>query len=163
MTLALDQLEKKILRGDPFQDELAVFRRFADDPKALSALNPLAKQGVSDMGTLQRSFSAAAREALAATRRARSRGALSGIGTSLSNLFNVRKVGDVSGDTPSAIFARAEMRLQESDLESALAELDKLPPIALETIAPWYEKAQQRQQALDEIETLQQQILRDLQ
>ena len=44
----------------------------------------------------------------------------------VGSLVTVRRTGDISGQSPEAVVARAEVRLQEGDLAGAVAEMTAL-------------------------------------
>jgi hypothetical protein len=163
LSLALDALEEKISRGQPYEEELQVFKQLAPSTYDTTTLEALAASGVTDLRSLQQDYAGFAREALAEIRRKQAKGFFSGLNASLSNMFSLRRVGDVSGDTPSAIIARAEMRLGEGDLETALNELRKLPAPAKEAMAVWRVRAEERLSAEQNIDQLKNRLLRDVQ
>jgi hypothetical protein len=80
----------------------------------------------------------------------------------LSRVILVRPVGRLSGDTPEARLARAEVQLNEGDLEAALASLAGLPPAAQATLAPWWDRAQARARLDRQAAVLGERALRDL-
>ena len=78
----------------------------------------------------------------------------------LRSLVTVRPVGgDVTGDSPEAHLARAEARLGEGDLASAVTELEALEGPAAEAAAPWLAGARARLAADQAIEALRERAL----
>ena len=59
-------------------------------------------------------------------------------------MVTLRRVGSVTGDSPDAVLSLAERQVGEGDLDGALTTLRRLPPPALEALAPWRVRAQQR-------------------
>ncbi len=163
LSLALDRLEAKVSSGQPFEEELQVFRQLAPSNYDTDILESLAAAGVTDLRSLQQDYPGFAREALAEIRRDQAKGFFGGLNASLSNMFSLRRVGDISGDTPSAIIARAEMRLGEGELAIALNELRKLPAPAKEAMAVWRVRAEERLSAEQNIDQLKNRLLRDVQ
>ncbi len=163
LSLALDRLEDKVSSGEPYEEELQVFKQLAPSTYDTTTLEALAASGVTDLHSLQQDYAGFAREALSEIRRDQAKGFLGGLNASLSNMFSLRRIGDVSGDTPSAIIARAEMRLGEGDLETALNELRKLPAPAKEAMAIWRVRAEERLSAEQNIDRLKNRLLRDVQ
>jgi hypothetical protein len=80
----------------------------------------------------------------------------------LSRVIVVRPVGRIPGDAPEARLARAEVQLNEGDLEAALASLAGLPPAAQATLAPWWDRAQSRARLDRQAAALGERALRDL-
>ena len=163
LSLALDRLEDKVSSGEPYEEELQVFKQLAPSTYDTTTLEALAASGVTDLHSLQQDYAGFAREALSEIRRDQAKGFLGGLNASLSNMFSLRRIGDVSGDTPSAIIARAEMRLGEGDLETALNELRKLPAPAKEAMAIWRVRAEEHLSAEQNIDRLKNRLLRDVQ
>jgi len=80
----------------------------------------------------------------------------------LGNLVSVRRVGDVEGTSVEAIVTRAERRLQEGNLEAALAELDGLSGPPAEAVASWRKTAQARLELEQAIRALQQGVFQNM-
>ena len=59
-------------------------------------------------------------------------------------MVSLRRVGDVDGDSPDALLARAERLVSDGDLDRAFRLLDRLPPAAREAMAPWRTRAERR-------------------
>jgi hypothetical protein len=62
-------------------------------------------------------------------------------------MVSARPVGDVPGDTPGAIMARAQVRLANGDLAAVLHELDGLRGAPAAAAASWRSDAASRAQA----------------
>jgi len=109
-----------------------------------------ARDGVTTLASLQESFPAAARDALAT---ARSEGAsgedAGGLGGFLRNQFDVRSVEPQEGDSVDAVLSRAEAALKEGRLNDTLAEMAALPEVARAPLTDWTAQAEQRAAALD--------------
>ena len=58
-------------------------------------------------------------------------------------------VGSMShGDNPDAVLSRAEAALRDGKLTEALAEIETLPPEALDTFTSWIDDASKRRDAV---------------
>jgi hypothetical protein len=56
-------------------------------------------------------------------------------------LVRVRPTGDIAGDGPEAILARAEHRLDSGDLPAAIRETGQLTGPAAQAMTPWLTEA----------------------
>ena len=74
----------------------------------------------------------------------------------------MRPVGRLAGDGTDARLARAEVQLNEGDLEAALASLAALPPAAQDALRPWWGLAQTRARLDRQAAALSERALRDL-
>lgn len=127
-TIAAAGLKSAIDRGGPFMSELEAFASVAPDDPAVDELRDLAARGVPSRAELVAGFSDAAGKAIAAADPGDPEaGLVDRLMSSAMSVVKVRKVGDVAGDSPEAIVARAETRLINGDLEAALAEWTTLP------------------------------------
>ena len=108
--------------------ELEAFASVAPKDPAVPDLRDLAAAGVPSRANLIERFPDAASRAIAAANPGDpNAGLVDRLMSSALSVVKVRKVGDVSGDSAEAITARAEARLQQGDLEAALAEWRTLP------------------------------------
>lgn len=155
--LATGQLRQALARGGPYANELSTLRNLADDPELAAALQPLAAhadRGIPTRQTLRARFDAVGREIVRRARVARADGWLQPLFDRLSSLVSVRRVGEVPGDSPVAIVARAERRLLEDDLAGAAAELGKLEGPFAEPAQDWLADARARLHADAAVERL---------
>ncbi|MEM9234236.1 MAG: mitofilin family membrane protein, partial [Pseudomonadota bacterium] len=154
LLLALSDLEDSIESGEPFLRELDNIERISPTSRSFGALRDHATTGLLTDKELTGSYALAARRALSSAKREDAEGPLSRLGANLSGLFSVRKVGDVEGDTPSAMIARAEARLESGDLQGAVDQLDGLTGPARDAFADWIEAAKAKAEVEREIEAL---------
>jgi hypothetical protein len=96
--------------------------------------------GVATLADLRDSFPAAARDALAVTR---------GTGNgSVADFFKtqlgVRSLSPKEGDDPDAVLSRAEAAVASGDIQTALTEIEALPPEAMAKLADWKATAETR-------------------
>jgi hypothetical protein len=145
--LAVSQLREAVDGGRAYATELETVRAvtagntYPGLADALDGLAPAAESGIADLTRLQTTFGEAARTALQAARSAGD-GWVARTVDRLSSVVSIRRTGDVSGDEPDAVLARAEVRLNKGDVAAALAELDGLTGAAAEAMAEWRQRAQ---------------------
>lgn len=145
--LAVSQLRDAVNGGRAYAAELAAVRTVTEGntypglASALDGLAPAAETGIAELAQLQTSYGDAARAALHAARSAGD-GWVARTVDRLSSVVSIRRTGDVSGDEPDAVLARAEVRLNKGDVAAALAELDGLTGAAAEAMAEWRQRAQ---------------------
>jgi len=111
-----------------------------------AALEPYSNKGVPTLATLLADYAAAARATLAATKPAATSWWDSAVNQT-KGLVSIRRQGEVEGDEPEAILARAEVRLQNGKLQSAIDELNKLPAEAQAALGEWLPRAKARASA----------------
>jgi hypothetical protein len=147
----------------PFTSELAAVEALAPADLDLSGFAAMAATGAPSRAALALDFPDFAARAAAA---ARQPGETAPLGerllAGLSRVILVRPVGRIPGDAPEARLARAEVQLNEGDLEAALASLAGLPPAAQATLAPWWDRAQSRARLDRQAAALGERALRDL-
>ena len=131
LAAAIGALRGTAERGRPFEAELQTVRALAIAHPSSSLDGPIetlslsAGTGLPSMVGLQRSLAVLAGRA---ARQAPTRDA-GWVGQTLDrvgSLVTVRRTGDISGQSPEAVVARAEVRLQEGDLAGAVAEMTAL-------------------------------------
>ena len=71
-------------------------------------------------------------------------GLTNGLQQAFAGLITFRRVGNLKGDSPDALIARAEIRVAEGNLDAALAEIAALPPKGRSELADWSKSARQR-------------------
>ncbi len=158
LVVALGSLRAAAERGRPFDAELRSVRALAvtlqapqlDDP--LNRLVESAGTGLPSLVGLQRSFAALAGRA--------ARSSPTGDGSwvdqtfeRMTSLVTVRRTGDISGASPEAVVARAEILLNDGDLPAAVAEVAALEGRGPETDT-WLRRARLRlaaEGALDDL------------
>lgn len=147
-------------------------RPFATEVKALAAIAPSldlralqadAERGAPSRAALAASFpDYAARAASAARAPGDGAGVLARVGHALSRVVALRRVGEVPGNGPDAILARAERQIEDGDVVGALATLDTLPADAKDALGPWRDRAERRAKIDREIARIRAQALQDL-
>ncbi|MGF1591765.1 MAG: COG4223 family protein [Kiloniellaceae bacterium] len=148
LLLAALQLRDALRGSGPYAEPLAMLKNLAGDDPALGAIvEPLERRasvGLPSLRDLQAAFPEVARRLVAIEAGAEGEGWSSGVLRRLSEAVNLRPVGHVEGSTPSAVAARAEVKLNAGDLAGALAELDGLDGAAAEAAASWRRDAEAR-------------------
>jgi uroporphyrinogen-III synthase len=148
LLLALLQLRDALRGSGPYAGELrAVEALAAADSNLGTLIAPLAAHaasGLPTLGDLQAAFPAMANAVVAAERGAEGEGWLAGVLRRLSEMVSIRPVGMVEGDSPSAVVARAEVKLTAGDLAGALAELEGLQGPPADAAAGWRDRAAAR-------------------
>ncbi len=154
----LAQIRAAIDAGGPFDTVIQEFDEQVGQALP-NQLRFLAQEGVQTYQELRDSFTEAARSALNAARNElnESKG-FTGIGNYLRKQFQARSVIPKTGDDADSILSRAEQALRENDLNGALNELDALPDAARDQMQPWIDQARERQDALEQLDILSQEI-----
>ena len=143
--LAAAALSQAASSSRPFAGELAAMEAALPDSADLRALRPLAQAGAPTTAALAAEFSdAAARAAVASRARARGTGILARIAQAFAAIVTVRRVDRTEGGGIDAVLARAGRRVDDGDLEGALAELAVLPPAGQDALAGWRTRAGKR-------------------
>lgn len=147
----------------PFPDEVAALKAAAPGAPEVAGLTRLAQTGAPSRASLAASFPDYAARAASAARRPGEGGSLSDrIVYALSQVVMMRRVGDVAGDGPDALIARAERALEDGDFERCFAALDKLPPAARDAFSPWRVRAERRAEIDRDTAALRARALADL-
>lgn len=147
-------------------------RPFPAEVKALAAIAPSldlralgqeAERGAPSRAALAASFpDYAARAASAARAPGEGAGVLARVGHALSRVVALRRVGEVPGEGPDAVLARAERQVEDGDVVGALATLETLPADAKDALGPWRDRAERRARIDREIAAVRAQALDEL-
>ena len=159
LILALSNLAGAIDRGEPFERQLDDVERLAPQARSLASARRYAAEGLPSDQVLEDRFQDTARRALAAEGRSEAEGAFGRMMANLRGLFTVRRIGEVEGDTPSAIISRAEAALERSDLAAATQELEALDGPAADAFEPWMEDARAKTRVTERIDRLERAVL----
>ncbi len=168
LALASAALGEAVQRGGSFTAEFDAVEKLAGQDPALeqdiASLKPLAQAGVSSRAGLISSFRAQIPKILAAGagESEESGDIFDQAWGSISNMVEVRPVGEVAGDTPGDVVARAEQLLLAGNLSEAVAEVAGLKGAAATAAAPWLTEARARLLALQAAARLQQTALASL-
>lgn len=141
---AISEIRAAFENGEPYADAIGEIEG-TSDVEIPGALSTPAGAGVASLADLQESFPGAARRALSASVAATAGGGVvDRFGAFLRSQTGARSLGEKEGDGADAILSRAEARLGEGQIESALAEIDALPEEGRQAMSDWTARAQER-------------------
>ena len=141
LTLELSNLKRAIESGSNYAKELATVQKLAPKELNLSGLQANAEKGLPTNAALTGEFKDLTWGIINASSKPSNDGSLLGqLWQGASSVVQVRKVGDVAGDSTEAIIARTESRLQAGDLDGTLREAGQLKADARKTAEPWMGK-----------------------
>jgi uroporphyrinogen-III synthase len=167
LLLVLNEYREGVNSGQPFQNDLAVLRKFAgNDPelqKALDRLTPYAESGVLSRARLQKEFEGLASDIVMAKLKGQDLSAKEQMLKRLSALVKVRKVDDIKGDGVDATVARAQLMLNQGDVKGAIQQLQTLDGAPAETAKPFVNQAAGTLMADDAAGAITQMILQQIQ
>jgi hypothetical protein len=143
--IAFANLRAAVAQGRPFATELATIKSFIPDPGDLGPLAAYADKGIPTVPELTRSFPASRDAALAAAAPAPSGSLIDRLLASASTLIKVKRVDEAaSGDSPSAVLARAEALLDKGDLAGAVKQVETLQGGPRDAFSAWLDPARAR-------------------
>lgn len=126
--VAASALKTAIDRGGSYLAELEAFASVAPDDPSVAGLREHASAGVPSRSDLVRDFQPTADAILDAIHQPEGdQGIFNRLMSSAASAIRVRPVGSVEGDSPEAVVARIETRLQNGDFKGALIEWQALP------------------------------------
>ncbi len=148
MLLAMLQLRDAIRGSGPYEEPLRMLQNLTGEDAELAAvIAPLERRapaGLPSIADLQAAFPDVARRIAAIELGEEGEGWSAGVLRRLSEAVNLRPVGLVEGGQPTAVAARAEVKLNDGDLAGALEELNALSGAAAEAAAAWRSDAEAR-------------------
>jgi hypothetical protein len=144
LVMAVQNLRRAVADGKPFASELNTLSALAPEPLDMAALDARRESGLPSIARLQRDFGNSAMAAIEASRPASDGSFTSNLLAKARGLVRVRPTGDIPGNTPEAVLARAEQRLGSGDLSAAIHETGQLAGPAAEAMAPWLIEAKAR-------------------
>lgn len=143
--VAATALKTAIDRGGPYLAELEAYVSVSPDDPSVTPLREHAPTGVVSRADLVRQFEPVADDMIEAVHRpAGEQGIVDRLLASASSVITVRPVGSVEGDSPEAIVARIENKLQNGDLKGAQIEWQALPEVARNAGASFKAELDQR-------------------
>lgn len=138
---ALAALTTAVQAGGAYETELDAVARYSADAPALTALRGRAATGVATRQELTDAFRNAARRALAAAGQAEADGVFGNLSARAKSLISVRPAYPQAGDEPAAVISRIEDAVERGAFETALIQLDLLPPPAQAELTTWAARA----------------------
>ena len=160
--IAFANLRAAVSDGRPFATELDTISTLSPSATDLGALPAYAEKGIPTVPELARSFDAAKQAALAtAAAPPNSAGSLlDSLMASAESLVKIRRVdAAATGDTPSAVLARAEAALDKGDLATAVKEVGTLQGAQRDAFSGWLDQARARLGADDTLKRLESLLL----
>jgi len=149
LLLGAVELRDALGRGAPFAAEITALKQaFAGDRGVMAALASLSKsaqRGVASHDDLARRLELLAPRLLRAAKRPADGGWIEETWARISALVVIRPTGgDVVGDKPGAVLARAEAKLALGDLDGAVGEVQRLRGPAAAAAGDWLAAARAR-------------------
>ncbi|TMJ30673.1 MAG: hypothetical protein E6G88_07175 [Alphaproteobacteria bacterium] len=155
LALVAMELRTAVERGIAFTAALQAAKQLAENPSALAALEASAATGVPSPAALAQNLSKLAPAMLeAASAPRREAGVMERLQASAERLVRIRPVEEASGDEPSTMVARAELKATRGDIAGALADLERLPEPVRAPAAGWIAAAKARLAAIDAAKAL---------
>lgn len=143
--VAASALKTAIDRGGPYLAELEAFASIAPDDPSVAGLREQAAVGVPSRSDLVRDFQKTADTILDAVHQPDGdQGIFNRLMSSAASAIRVRPVGTVEGDTPEAVVARIETKLQNGDFKGAQIEWQTLPEAGQAAAADYKRTLDQR-------------------
>jgi hypothetical protein len=143
--IAFANLSSAVAEGRPFAAELATIKSFVADPGDLGPLPAYADKGIATVPELARSFAASRDAALAAASPVPSGSLIDRLLASASTLVKVKRVDEAAtGDSASAVLARAEALLDKGDLAGSVKQIETLDGAPREAFSAWLDEAKAR-------------------
>jgi hypothetical protein len=143
--VAASALKTAIDRGGPYLAELEAFASISPDDPSVAGLRERAAIGVPSRSDLVRDFQPTAETILDAVHQPEGdQGIFNRLMSSAASAIRVRPVGTVEGDTPEAVVARIETKLQNGDFKGAQIEWQTLPEAGQAAAADYKRKLDER-------------------
>jgi hypothetical protein len=148
--LAAAALRDAVVRGAPYEAELAIVRQLGADAQGVASLESFAATGVPTEAALSHELNALLPQMIkvSGADTSKATGFFERLQANAGKLVRIRPVGAPAGDDPSAVLARIEMKAAHNDLTGAAAELDKLPPQTSALADGWRKTLAARKAAL---------------
>ena len=163
LPISLATLARTVESGQTFEQPLLNVRAHFEGLDAIdrataqphfNKLSLLAKGGVSSLEDLRREFGGL----IATSLRAKTSGEDAGVWDKTTDWFSslivVRKTGEVKGEDDEALFARAERRLLDKNLEATIILVEGLSAPALTAMTPWLRGAKNRIEVMEAVANL---------
>lgn len=157
--IAATDLNEAISSGDPFQEELTLFRAIVGENEAVAsvyALEPLAEAGVPTTRELQAGFGDLSHAVIASYQTVESEGDLAKrVSETMANLtaattrlrWRLDGATPPEGTSPLAVMARAEDAAEDADFDTVILEMEALPENLKAMTTSWVEQVEARKKA----------------
>ena len=135
---------RAVADGRPFASDLDALKALGADPDAIAKLSPLAAAGAPTVAALRQRWQDVEGDVVATAKPAEGGNAFDRLAASARGLVQVRRVGAVQGDDPSALVSQIDAALTAGDVPAALAAWTKLPTAGQDKSRDWAEAARSR-------------------
>lgn len=167
MLLTLNELRGNVGQDAvPFSQDLERLEKLSgDDPETLAAIErlaPYARSGVLSQERLKQEFKELAGEIVMAKFRGEDASVQERALARLDDMMTIRRVDDLESDSTDAVVARAQLMLEEGNVQEAILELQSLEGESAEVAQPWVQHARTRVAADDASSEISQQIVQQL-
>jgi hypothetical protein len=155
VAIAFANLRAAISEGRPFATELDTISTLSSAAADLGVLPAYAEKGIPTAPELARSFDTAKDAALAAAAPPTDDSFLANLMASAQSLVKIRRVdAAATGDTPSAVLARAGAELDKGGLAAAVKEVGSLQGAPRDAFSAWLDQARARLSADETLKRL---------
>ncbi len=135
---------RAVADGRPYTSDLDALKALGADPEAVTKLSPLAAQGTPTVAVLRQRWQEVEGGVLGTVKPAEIGNALDRLAAGARSLVQVRRVGAVQGDDPSALVSQIDAALAAGDVPGALAAWTKLPMAGQDKSRDWADAARSR-------------------
>ena len=145
VAIAFANLRAAVSEGRPFASELDTIESLSPSAGDFGVLPAYAEKGIPTVPELARSFDTAKDAALAAAAPASDGSILASLMASAQSLVTIHRVDEAAtGDSPSAVLARAEAQLDKGNLAQSVKEVEALEGAPRDTFSVWLDQARAR-------------------
>ena len=136
---------RAVADGRPYAQDLETLKALGADPEAVAKLSPLAAEGAPTVGALHQRWQESESAVLATMAKPTEAGnAFDRLAASARGLVQVRRVGAVQGDDPTALVSQIDAALTAGNVPTALAAWTKLPVAGQDRSRDWADAARAR-------------------
>ena len=154
---AFYRLNQAIEQGREFADLLAPLQKSEEMRPFIESLEALSSEPIPSVARLKGDFQTSLREALNPPAE-ESDSLWQKVKINLSQLVRVRRLGVQEGQNDGAVLSRAEAKLADEGLASAVAELQNLSSPAKASFTDWLAQADRRLEAEENLKQMEQQL-----
>lgn len=144
VSLQLANLKRVMDQGKPYGEALAEVEKVASGLIDLGPLKAYREKGVPSSAELITQFRAMARAVLEAEQDRGQTSTIDRLLQSAKSVVQIRRTGDIQGDTAEALLARTEQYLKTGDLVAAAKEVKALKPEARVGAQGWIDQLDAR-------------------
>lgn len=145
MLLTLGEFRSNLGNNRPYEDDIALLQKLAgNDPEmneALQKLAPYAKKGIAGRAALTREFRKFATNIVTAQVQGRDISVKQEALERFRSFSAATNADEIEGDSAEAVTARANLLMNQGNVEAALRELQSLRGASAAAAQPWMENA----------------------